>query len=86
MPLAEVPPVGVPAAAVDDREVPPVPRFRVLALQDDRVCLVVKLHPDARESGLPRWRDAFKQRLQIVIAVNLDDLKAEARGGVLKKL
>jgi hypothetical protein len=86
MPLAEVPPVGVPAPAVDHREVPPFPRFRVLALQDDRVSPVIKLHPDARESRLPRWGDAFKQRLQVVIAVNLDDLKAKARGCVLKKL
>jgi hypothetical protein len=85
MPLAEVAPVGMSAAAVDDREVPPVPRFRVLALQDDRVCLVVKLHTDARESGLPRWWDPFKQRFQILITVNLDNLKAKAGGSVLKE-
>ena len=85
MPLAELPPVDVPAPAVDDREVPPFPRLRVLALQDDRVCLVVKLHPDSRESGLPRWGDSFKQGLQVVIAVNLDYLEAETGGGVLKK-
>src|SRR5688572_17416067 len=80
MPLAEIPPVDVPATAVDHREVPPLPRLGVLALQDDRVCLVVKLDLDARESWLPRWRDAFKQRLQIVITVNLDDLEAQACG------
>ncbi len=61
MPLAEVPAVSVPAPAVDHGEVPPFPRFRVLALQDDRVSLVIKLHPDARESRLPRWRNALKQ-------------------------
>ena len=51
MPLAEVPPVRMPAAAVDDREVPPVPRFSVLALQDDRVCPVVKLYPTRARAG-----------------------------------
>jgi hypothetical protein len=85
VPLAEVPPVGVPATTVDHRKVPPIPRFRVLALQDNRVSLVIKLHPNARESWLPRWWDAFKQRLQVLITVNLDDLKAKGRGGVLKK-
>ena len=49
MPLAEVPAVNVPATTVDHREVAPFPRFRVLALQDDRICLVIKLDLDARE-------------------------------------
>jgi hypothetical protein len=86
MPLAEVPAVNVPASTIDDGKVSPFPRFRILALQNDCIGLVVQLHLDTPEGWFPRGRDPFKQEFQVVITMNLDDLQTEAGGSMLKKL
>src|SRR5262245_19447016 len=86
MPLAEVPAVNVPASTVDDRKISPLPQFRILALQDNRIGLVVQFHPDTREGRFPCRRDPFKQDFQVVITMNLDDLQTKAGSSMLKKL